>query len=154
MRRKLSGKQLEMTVARIFPEAKDLPLGIVLSADPVREHQTDKQRAGWHWLLSEWIAIDPTVARGLEDLKTKVLIAHFGAAKVTDGHGNEAFIPVRRTTQSWSWNRPGYKRDLLSKSAYIDLIDATYRIAAEDGVVLPDLEPDVRKRGKRHAMQR
>lgn len=144
--RKLAGRQLQMTVAKIFPEAVDLPLGIVLSAEPVREHQTDEQRAGFHWLLSEWIAIDPDVARGAEDLKTRVLIAKFGAAKVTDSHGNEAFIPVRRTTQIWDWDAPGYKRKLLSRALYVELIDLTYKLAAEDGVILPEMEPDVLKR--------
>lgn len=144
--RKLAGAQLQMTVARIFPEAAELPLGIVLSAEPVKEHQTDEQRAGFHWLLSEWIAVDPGVARNLEDLKTRVLIAKFGAAKVTDAHGNEAFIPVRRTTQVWDWDAPGYKRKLLSKALYVELIDLTYKLASEDGVILPEMEPDIWKR--------
>lgn len=146
--RKLAGNQLDMTIARVFPEAKDLPLGIVLSAEPVKARRTDQQNDGWHWLLSQWLEMDPGIARDLEQLKTKVLIAHFGAAKVTDSHGNEAFIPVRRTTQAWDWNLPGYKRSLLSRSAFIDLIDATYRLASEDGLILPDLEPDARKREK------
>ena len=144
--RKLAGAQLQMTVARLFPEAVDLPLGIVLSCEPAKEHQTDQQRAGWHWLLSEWLEIDPGVARNLEELKTFVLIAKFGAAKVTDEHGNEAFIPLRRTTQLWDWDRAGYKRKLLSKALYVELIDFTYQMAAQDDVVLPELEPEVWKR--------
>lgn len=144
--RKLAGPQLDMTVAKVFPEATKLPLGIVLSAEPVLEHQTDEQRAGFHWLLSQWLDLDPGAARSEEDLKSRVLIAKFGGAKVTDQHGNEALIPVRRTTQLWDWDKPGYKRKLLSKALYIELIDFVYQTAAEDGVILPELEPDVRKR--------
>lgn len=149
--RKLAGPQLDMAVSRIFPEAKELPLGIVLSAEPVKEHQTDEQRAGFHWLLSQWLELDPHVARNLERLKTKVLMAKFGAAKVTDQAGNETFIPLRRTTQQWDWELPGYRRKLLSKALYVELIDETYRLAAEDGIVLPEMEPDVTKRQARHA---
>lgn len=143
---KLAGQQLQMSVARLYPEALDLPLGIVLSAEPAREHQTDEQRAGFHWLLSQWLSLDPSVARNPDDLKTKILIAKFGAAKVTDRHGNEALIPLRRTTQIWDWDIPGYKRKLLSRALYIELIDFVYGMAADEGVVLPDLEPDVMKR--------
>lgn len=147
--RKLAGAQLDMTVSRLFPEAANLPLGIILSAEPVKEHQTDQQRAGFHWLLSQWLELAPDVARNLEDLKTKILMAKFGVAKVTDEHGNEALIPVRRTTQEWSWEKPGYKRKLLSKALYVELIDFTYNMAAEDGIILPELEPEVWKREKR-----
>lgn len=147
--RKLAGPQLEMSVARIFPETTKLPLGVVLSYDPVVEHQTDEQRAGFHWLLSQWLELAPDVARNLEDLKTKVLIAKFGAAKVTDEHGNVTFIPLRRTTQLWDWDRPGYKRKLLSKSLYIELIDSVYQMASEDGIILPELEKDPAKREAR-----
>lgn len=144
--RKLVGRQLDMSVSRLFPEATSLPLGIVLSAEPVKERQTDKQRESFHFLLSEWLKIDPAVARNLEDLKTKVLIAKFGAAQVTDQHGNIAFIPVRRTTTVFDWDLPGYKRKLLSRALYIELIDYVYQACAEDGIILPELEPDVRKR--------
>lgn len=140
--RRLAGRQLDMTVARIFPEAKELPLGIVLSAEPVREHQTDQQRESFHLLLSWWLDLDPGVAKNLEQLKTKVLMAKFGAARVEDTHGNVTFIPLRRTTQIWDWDRPGYKRKLLSKALYIELIDFTYQMASEDGVVLPELDPE------------
>lgn len=140
--RKLAGPQLDMTIARVFPEAKDLPLGIVLSAEPVREHQTDQQRESFHLLLSWWLDLDPTIAKNLEDLKTKILISKFGAAKVTDEHGNETFIPVRRTTTIFDWDRGGYRRKLLSKKLYIELIDHVYQMASEDGVVLPELDPE------------
>lgn len=135
-----------MTVARIFPEAQDYPLGVVISAEPVRDRQTDDQRAGWHWLLEQWLDIDPSIAKSAEALKTAVLVAKFGAVKVTDKAGNEAYLPLRRTTQEWSWDIPGYKKKLLSRALYTELIDYTYQMAAEDGVVLPDLEPDVKLR--------
>ena len=144
--RKIAGPQLEMTVSRLFPEAVKYPIGVVLSCEPAKEHHTDEQRAGFHWLLSEWLKIDPGVARNLEDLKTKVLIAKFGAAKVTDQHGNEALIPLRRTTQLWDWDLPGYKKKLLSKALYVELIDFAYNVAADDGIILPELEPDIAKR--------
>jgi hypothetical protein len=143
---KLAGQQLQMPVARVFPESVEMPLGITLWYDENKERQTDEQRSGWHWLLSEWLRLDPGVAKNLEQLKTRVLIAKFGAAKVTDTHGNETLIPLRRTTQIWDWDRSGYRRKLLSRTLYIDLIDETYRLAAQDGIVLPILEPDVTKR--------
>lgn len=123
-----------------------MPLGVTLSAEPNKERQTEKQRNGLHLLLTWWLEADPTIARDLEDLKTKMLKAKFGAAKVTDEHGNEAFIPVRRTTREWSWELPGYKRKLLSRALYIDLIEFVYDMAAQEGVMLPNLEPDVMKR--------
>ena len=146
---KVAGQQLDMPNSRLFPWAKELPLGIVLTAEPVKERQTDQQREGFHLLLSWWLDLDPRIARDLEELKTKVLIAKFGAAKVTDQHGNEAFIPLRRTTQIFDWDIPGYRRKLLSRSLYIELIDSVYRMASEDGIVLPDLEPEVWKREQR-----
>jgi len=144
--RYLAGRQLDMTVAKLFPEAVALPLGIVLSAEPAKEHQTDEQRSGWHWLLGEWLKLDPGVAPTAEKLKTKLLIGRFGAATVTDQYGNVTFIPLRRTTQIWDWDMGGYRRKLLSRALYVELIDFTYRMASEDGVILPELEPDVRKR--------
>lgn len=139
---------MQMTVARLFPEALEQPLGVVLTAEPVREHQSDEQRAGWHWLLGQWLELDPGVAKSAEALKTFLLTAKFGAVKVTDDAGNEAYLPLRRTTQEWSWDIPGYKRKLLPKALYVELIDFTYNLAAEDGVILPPLEPDVFKRKK------
>lgn len=139
--RRLAGPQLGMTIAKIFPEALSLPLGIVVSAEAVKAHQTDQQRESFHLLLSWWLDMDPAIAKNLEDLKTKVLMSKFGAAKVTDEHGNEAFMPVRRTTQEFDWERGGYKRKLLSKKLYIELIDHVYQMASQDGVVLPELDP-------------
>ena len=101
---------------------------------------SDDQREGWHLLLSEWFKLDPAIAKNVDQLKTKVLMLKFGAAKVTDQHGNETFIPLRRSTQVFDFDKGGYRRKKLSKKLYSELIEFTYELAAQDGTVLPELK--------------
>lgn len=140
MKRKLGGKQLDYTIRQLFPDQCEHPLGVEVECHEAKDAQTDEQRKGWHFLLQRWAEIDPVTTGGMEKLKTKVLLLKFGAAKVEDRHGNEALIPLRRTTQIFDWDIPGYRRKLLSKKLYTELIDFTYRLAADSGVLLPDLE--------------
>lgn len=114
-------------------------LGFRLVVEHIKPRHSGQQRAGFHWLLNAWLMLDPTVAKDLDQLKTRVLIVKFGAVKVSDQYGNEAFMPVQRTTQHWDWDSASYKRKLLSVELYTDLIDYVYRVAAEDGTELPEL---------------
>ena len=107
------------------------------------EDSSGKQRRGWHWLLGKWLELDPGVAKNQEALKTRLLILNWGALKVTDRHGNETLIALRRTTKYWDWEStpPGYRRKKVSKQDYTDLVQFTYDIASLDGVYLPKLDP-------------
>lgn len=113
---------------------------------PLGGQQSDKQRKGWHWLLDQWLQVDPQIAANKEALKTRLLIAMFGAITVTDMHGNRSFIAARRTTQYWDWDMvpPNYRRKKLTKQLYSDLVHFTYDMAAEDGTQLPEMKKEYR----------
>ena len=134
----------EMTLGQIFgPELRQvLHEKIPVAVDLYEYHfeHSDKQRRGWHWLLGEWLKLDPGVAKNQDMLKTRVLIACFGGARVTDQHGNETTIPIIRTTQVFDFDRGGYRRKQLSKGLYTDLVEFTYNIAAP--TVLPEMRAE------------
>lgn len=125
-----------------------------LELKPIGGVQTERQQKGWHWLLDQWLEIDPDIAANKEALKTRLLIAMFGAIKVTDKHGNESYIAARRTTQVWDWDiiPPNYRRKKLSKKLYTDLVEFTYRIAAEDGTQLPIMKREYRSELERREL--
>ena len=111
---------------------------------PKGKVSSGKQRRGWHWLLDQWLQMDPGVAENKEALKTRLLILMWGAAKVTDRHGNETLIALRRTTQFWDWDMtpPGYRKKKLSKALYTELVEYTYDMAAKDDILLPEMLPE------------
>lgn len=141
----LGPSQLNITVAALAERSGVSPssLGLGVELAPLGE-QTDDQRKGWHWLLGQWLELDPDIAKNREALKTRLLIAMFGAIKVTDRHGNESYIAARRTTQYWDWDMvpPNYRRKKLSKQLYSDLVHFTYDLAAEDGTNLPEMKKE------------
>ena len=122
------------------------PLCDRCTADLQQDHEDSsrKQRKGWHWLLGKWLKMDGGVAENREALKTRLLILMWGAIRVSDKHGNESLIAIRRTTQYWDWEMtpPGYRRKKISKQDYTDLVQFTYDMAAMDRIHLPDLDPE------------
>ena len=137
----LGPAQTGITVAEVARrEGVDISGGVSVILNPLCQ-SSDSQRQGWHWLLGEWLKLDPVVAKNMEALKTRLLIIKFGAINVSDKHGNESLIAARRTTQFWSWETvpPGYVRQQLSKELYTELVEFTYQMAAQDNIVLPDM---------------
>jgi hypothetical protein len=139
---RLGNKQYSLTIEDLM-EREGVPAdSAFVNVDIWAEEpeKSDDQSAGWHLLLGEWIKLDAFVAKNVDELKTRMLIVKFGAAKVTDQHGNETFIPVRRTTQIWNWDKAQYTRKKLSKKLYSELITLTYDMAAGDSIDLPELK--------------
>lgn len=112
---------------------------------PVKAKHSAKQRRAFHWLIGQWMELDARIGKDADRLKTEILKSHFGVLRVSHEDGNETFIPLKRTTQEWSWDKAAYVRKELTREQYRELIDYVYRIAAEDGTVLPDLLPEYRR---------
>ena len=112
-------------------------LGFRLILETIKPSHTDEQRQGFHWLLGEWLKLDPGAAKNMEQLKSQVLIATFGAVKITDPHGNELLMPVKRTTQEWDWDSVSYKKKAMTREQYTQLIESAYRLGPKD---LPEME--------------
>ena len=141
----LGGAQMSMTVAEVA-EREGVEVGcggVSVTVEPVAPESSDPQQRGWHWLLHQWLLIDPEIAANLEALKSRLLILMWGCCRVSDRHGNETLIPLRRTTQQWSWDvvPPRYVKKKLTRQLYTELVEFTYQKAAEDGTVLPDMDP-------------
>ena len=94
---KLAGPQLKKTILDICPEAANWPLGVVVDISQAKGSQSDEQRAGWHWLLDQWLELDPEIAKDKEDLKTNLLIAKFGGVHLIDQYGNQSVKPLLRS---------------------------------------------------------
>lgn len=135
-----------LSLGKLFPKANfNYPHGHRVELVQEQPDHTDKQRGGFHWLLSKWLEINPRAARDSEQLKTHILKLHFGVMRITDDHGNELLLPLKRTTQEWSWDKGRYVKKQLTMDQYRELIDHTYQLAAEHGTVLPDLDPDYKE---------
>ena len=109
---------------------------------PLTQGSSDKQRKGFHWLLREWLKIEPNAAKNFETLKTEMLKIKFGVIRIRDDYGNVGFKPLRRTTQIWDEDAMGYRRKKLSKKLYTELIEETYYTASQDDIDLPDMLPE------------
>ena len=116
-------------------------LGVVVTIGQVKSSHSDLQRRGFHWLLRQWLRLDPCVSSSLDQLKDHIYKNHFGVFRLFDEHGNEYFKALRTTTTEWSWDNCAYVSRSLSKELYTGLIEYVYHMAAEDDVVLPDLDP-------------
>lgn len=121
-------------------EKLDLRAGLYLDIEPVKPESTDDQREGFHVLLNYWIGMDPRLTISTEDLKEAVCKAMWGVVRLVGPGGQEKLIAARRTTRKWDTDRKRYVRSTLTREEYSALIEFVYRMAAEDGIVLPELE--------------
>lgn len=134
--------QLGLMFRNLKPQIErlDLRAGLFVFIVPAEPQSSPEQRKGFHALLDDWWSMDPGVAVDTEALKDKVCRAMWGVCRIETKHGKEAFVTARRTTRKWDVDLKKYVPAPLSKADYSALIDFTYRMAADDGVVLPDNE--------------
>ena len=144
----VGSSQFERPLIELAPQIADVRPGVKLTLTKISNDQSDQQRKGFHWLLHQWqVLASPTIPASstnvpFERLKSNILTSMFGAARMIDEHGNEHYIPLRRTTQIWDWDLHSYKNKKLSRELYTDLIEYVYRLAAQDGDQLPDMLPE------------
>ena len=132
-------------IVALEPLAAEWVLGAQISIVEAKDAQSDLQRKGFHLLLTWWIEMAGKNMRGFEALKTDVLKVQWGVIKVIDSHGNEHFAPLKRTSTEWSWDSMSYIEKPCTKEQYSDLIETVYRMAAEDGIILPELDQKYRQ---------
>jgi hypothetical protein len=120
--------------------ASQAQMGITIQVDPIKPQYTREEESGLHLLLAEWLRMDPGITIGIERLKESVCRSMWGVVRLVGIHGQEEFVASRRTTRVWDHERKEYVRSKLSREEYAELIDFVYRLAAEDGIVLPKLE--------------
>lgn len=118
----------------------DVRMGVRVTIESVKPDYTRQEEAGFHWLLSEWLRLDPELSYSLEDLKESVCTAMWGAVRLVGPGGQEKLIASRRTTRKWDHDEKAYVAAKLSREEYAELIDFTHHMAAHDGVVLPDCD--------------
>ena len=130
----------------IWPGIDALPsnLGFRITVESIKPQHTDVQRQGFHWLLEQWLRLDPKVARGKEALKSSVLMSMWGVIRVIDPYGNETLKPFKRTTREWCSDSGSYVDKPLTVEQYSDLIEHTYRMA--DPIVLPKMLTKFRRK--------
>lgn len=119
---------------------KEGSMGITLEVNPIKPQYTREEENGFHWLLEQWMKLDPRITYSLSDLKEDVCKAMWGVVRVVGPFGQERLIAARRTTRVWDHDKREYVKARLTREMYAELIDFTYRIAAEDGTVLPIME--------------
>jgi len=134
------GQSCDRIVQAIRDVCERNPLGAMVEVTPVEPEYSREEEKGFHWLLNQWLLSDRGITWDVDMLKTKVLIAFFGAVRLTGPGGQEELIPVRRTTSEWDHEKKRYKKKKLSVEQYAELIDFVYQMAAEDGTVLPVME--------------
>ncbi len=111
-----------------------------MDIEPVEPESTDDQREGFHVLLDHWLRMDPRITISKEDMKEAVCKAFWGVVRLVGPGGQEKLIAARRTTRKWDTDRKRYVRSSLSREEYSALIEFVCGMAAQDGIVLPELE--------------
>ena len=86
-----------------------------------KKRKTDDQRAGWHYLLS---VFGDELGYTLPEMKAVVKKAVTGSEMVAVERVEVEVVP---------------RREKADRELYSQYIETTYRLAAEIGVVLPDL---------------
>ena len=122
--------------------AAQAQMGITVQVDPIKPAYTREEEAGFHLLLTEWLRMDPGITIGVERLKEIVCRGMWGSIRLVGPHGQDEYVAARRTTRRWDVERKEYVRSKLSREEYSELIDFVYRMAAEDGIVLPILQKE------------
>lgn len=123
------------------------PLGVEVTIDLIKADKTEKQNAGLWWLYGQWIKFAHNRMHGIsaEDLHLWACCKHFGYFEREFPDGRIDWIPLRTTTRVWDHDAKRYRRKNLPREDESALIDAVYRLAAEGGVVLPDLLPEYKR---------
>ena len=121
---------------------KEAHMGTTVQVDPIKPQYTREEEAGFHLLLTEWLRMDPGITIGVERLKEIVCRGMWGSIRLVGPHGQDEYVAARRTTRKWDVERKEYVRSKLSCEEYAELIDFVYRMAAEDGIVLPLLKKE------------
>lgn len=134
------GQSADRIVKAIRDVCESNPLGAMVEVTPVEPEYSREEEKGFHWLLNQWLLMDRGITWDAEMLKSKVLMACFGAVRLIGPGGQEQLIPARRTTSEWDHDKKRYRKKKLRVEQYADLIDFVYRMAAEDGTVLPVME--------------
>ncbi len=130
-----AGKKMLAAIGVDFPEK-----ALGLQYKFVYRQYSREQEKGYWLLLGLWAKAfnEPGVTN--EDFHQYVCQQVFGEFLVTTPDGYTKERPIRTTTTRWDAAEQRYIRDKLKDDQYSILIEQTYRIAAEGGVILPELE--------------
>ena len=143
---KIGNSSPHFPIAKALAEAMGEPVGDAQFLDvrirPAKNEHISEQRSGFHWLLGRWLKMDPRITVDLLTLKAQLQMACFGVVRRVGLHGQEDLIPARTTTRVWDHDLRRYVQEELPKDGYTRLIEFTYASAAEDGVILPELEKE------------
>lgn len=131
----LAGIGREVPLGRL--EAWLQGMGFRITLETIKPSNTDEQRRGFHWLLKQWLKLDPGIAKDEEALKEKLCKATFGVAKVYDEHGNEYLKAAVRTTRVWDHATCEYRAKQMTRDQYTQLIESVYRLGPSE---LPEME--------------
>ena len=110
---------------------------------PLAPELTPKQSRGYWLLLGKWLKIKPMPGVDKDDLHKWVCSKHFGHIERELPDGRIDWIPVRTTTKKWDEESKRYRRKILTRELESGLIEFVYRVAAEGGVVLPELKKEL-----------
>jgi len=108
----------------------DFPLGADVRITPIKSKHTDEQR-GYYWLSIEWwlmkTGYSAAEAQAMKDrVHYEVICCEtFGVEKIINFRGVAKRIPKQSSSK-------------LNREDYTKLIDTMLRLAAEDGVVIPE----------------
>lgn len=115
------------------------PLGVSFEGKTIKQKYTRQEEKGLHWLLAQWIKRSGMTV-DIERLKHDVCKVVYGVAVQTSFGGQETHVPLRTTTKKWDVTEGRYTASPLDVEGYAHLMERIYQLAADDGIVLPELE--------------
>ena len=119
-------------------------LGVEFEPKEIKRQYSRRQECGFHWLVGEWLKRDKRITADVEVLKSQLLKSCFGVAVTYLYGGQKELVPLLRTTKAWDHEANEYVAQKMSRELYTQLIEYTYRKAAEDSIVLPELKAEMR----------
>jgi len=140
---RLGGQQsVEPVINEIRRVCAVNPLGALVQIEPIEPAYTRPEEAGFHLLLNAWLAMDRSLTFDVEQLKEAICKSFWGVVRLVGPGGQEHLIAAKRTTREWDHDKKRYRRKKLTVEQYAELIDHTYRMAATDGTLLPELDKE------------
>jgi hypothetical protein len=122
----------DQVICRIVDALEDLPAdeGFRVELHEHRSTRSEKQNNCLWWVYETILEMGGEMMGGYtkDDLHEFFLCSHFGT-EVRTVFGKRRQVPKRRSSR-------------LSKIEFAQLVDFIYRFMAEQGVVLPDPDPD------------
>jgi hypothetical protein len=122
----------DQVICRIVDSIEDLPIseGFRVELHRHKSTRSDKQNNTLWWIYDEILKRGGETMGGWirEDLHEFFLIEHFGA-EVHTVFGKKRQRPIRRSSR-------------LSKLEFAEFVEFIYRFMAQQGIVLPDPDPD------------